>query len=149
MTLNIILAVLLIMAAFAFYRSHQSLISERRSNREYCEQLAQEIAITKARTNAIRKALETTGGIGKRIAECREIAETLQLHAPAVFNKEPGLIYWIEATDQFLVELHAAAGSDQNHERVAKSRSGAIYHQVHAETGLPLPPGELAFLSRA
>lgn len=149
MTLNIIFAVLLAMATFALYRSYQRRESERSSHREYCDQLAQEISHHTVRTNAIRKALEATGGIGKRIAECREIAETLQQHAPAVFKKEPGLIYWIEATDQFLVELHAAAGSDPEHERVAKSRSGAIYHQVHAETGLPLPPGELAYLSRA
>jgi len=149
MTLNIILAALLAIAIFALYRSHQRRESEHSTHREYCDQLAQEINHHKARTSAILEALKTTGGIGKRIAECREIAETLQLHAPAVFKKEPGLIYWIEATDQFLVDLHAAAGNDPEQGRVAKSRSGAIYHQVHAETGLPLPPGELVHLSRA
>lgn len=147
MTSNIILFVLLLLTAFALYRSYARREGERGAHREYCEQLLQEIEHYKARTSAIQNALETTGGIGKRIAECREIAAALQQHAPEVFKNEPGLIYWIEATDQFLVELHAATGSNPAQERMANSRSGQVYNHVRTAAGLSFRPGSLAHAS--
>ena len=45
------------------------------------------------------------GGVLYRIHECRETTESILKHAPEVFRKEPGLVHWLSATDQFLTEL--------------------------------------------
>ncbi|MCP1515550.1 hypothetical protein [Pseudomonas rhodesiae] len=45
------------------------------------------------------------GGVLYRIHECRETTEAILKHAPEVFRKEPGLVHWLSATDQFLTEL--------------------------------------------
>jgi len=87
----------------------------------------------------------SVGGVGKRISECREITEALSNHAPTVFKAEPVLIYWLEATDQFLVELYEINrernGPVQDH--CATARSALVYQAVHDSTGLPLPPGRI------
>lgn len=45
------------------------------------------------------------GGVLYRVHECRETTEAILKHAPEVFRKEPGLVHWLSATDQFLTEL--------------------------------------------
>ncbi len=88
--------------------------------------------------DAIYDTLETSnGGVGKRIAECREIAEAIFTQAPATFEQETGLIHWIQATDRFLVELDQLAPQNPIRAHVANSRSAEIYQRIHRAIGTP------------
>jgi len=102
-------------------------------------ELAQENEALRSKLFAYQDTLIcTTGGVGKRISECREITEALSKHAPDVFKAEPGLIYWLGATDQFLVELNDSLG-DPLQDRLAAIRSQAIYLAIHEHNDIPLP----------
>lgn len=76
-----------------------------------------------------------TGGVGKRISECREITEALFTHVPDVFEQEKGLIYWLHATDQFFTALDATMLPNDVREHCANSYSAEIYSQVYRAIG--------------
>ena len=70
------------------------------------------------------------GGVGKRIAECRDITESIFAKRPELFDEVPGLIYWLQATDSFLVHLHSCGVVSETQDRIARSRSSDIYELV-------------------
>jgi hypothetical protein len=71
-----------------------------------------------------------------------EITETIQVHRPDLFQKEFGLVCWLEACDQFLCRLRDVvmpAGVDARQEEARKrfartGRTDAIYEAVRAAT---------------
>jgi hypothetical protein len=71
-----------------------------------------------------------------------EITETIQVHRPDLFQKEFGLVCWLEACDQFLCRLRDVvmpAGVDAWQEEARKrfartGRTDAIYEAVRAAT---------------
>ena len=77
----------------------------------------------------------SNGGAGKRLAECRETTEAIFTHCPALFEQEPGLIHWLQATDRFLVELDSKMPEDSIRAHVVNSRSDEIYSRVHRAIG--------------
>lgn len=77
----------------------------------------------------------SNGGIGKRLAECREITEAIFTNSPALFEQEPGLIHWLQATDRFLVELESKMPEDPTRAHIVNSRSAEIYERVHRAIG--------------
>lgn len=52
-----------------------------------------------------------TGGLVKRIDENRELLELMQKEAPEFVSSHPWLIGWIEANDQFFVQLNGILGT--------------------------------------
>lgn len=108
------------------------------------------------RLDALEKVLGThTGGVGQRIADCREVAETFLLHAPAAFHHETGLVYRLDALDAFLVSLHEiyqsqgsspaglAEPADPRQAVLATSRKADIYFRISREAGLLKMPDSL------
>lgn len=80
----------------------------------------------------------TTGGIGARISEAREIAEAIFDQASSVFRREPGLLAWLEANDRFLVELMTAAKiQDPFQQQGANRRTSKIYRRIRRVITLP------------
>lgn len=114
------------------------LLASRRSSYEYARLQGEELHACKNELAAIRAVLDgTTGGVGKRIIECRETVDAIFTHAPGAYTKAPSLIYWLEATDQFLVELQRVAHLDPVQDRIASPRSPEVYERVHDVIGLP------------
>lgn len=96
------------------------------------------VALNLAKQNlaAIHHVLErSAGGVGKRIAECREIAEAMFTYAPAIYEQRHGLVHLLQATDQFLVELDQLAPPCPTRAKVANSYSSEIYKQIHRAVG--------------
>lgn len=77
----------------------------------------------------------SNGGVGKRLAECREITEAIFTHSPALFEQEAGLIHWLQATDRYLVELVSKMPEDPTRAHIVNSRSAEIYERVHRAIG--------------
>ena len=48
------------------------------------------------------------GGVHKRIDENRELLELLRKEAPEVIAKNPWIVEWVQANDDFFTELEAA-----------------------------------------
>lgn len=70
------------------------------------EQLHKTIGAQQNVLTRIREAVESTaGGIGKRVWENIEIAESINSLSPELFKQCPSLIYDLHATDQFLNAL--------------------------------------------
>lgn len=125
-----IISVLIITLAIVSY-AYKKARYDARSNWNYAVEMSREKHEMRDMVIAYQKVLSgTTGGVGKRINECREITESVFKGAPTIFQDEPGLIYWLEATDQFLSELHQLNDDSlQNH--VANGRGREIYTTVH------------------
>lgn len=128
---------------FAYWRSERSL---RRANSrlDFMTEAGAHVAERSTELAQYRRILmSSAGGVGKRISECREITEAIQRYAPELFTMEEGLIYWLEATDQFLCNLYEVYREEPDpvQDHCATARSAAIYQSVHEQTGLPLPPG--------
>ena len=71
----------------------------------------------------------TAGGIGKRVADTREIALAIQQHAPQLYKDVEGLAYSLSASDEFLVKLLSLYGeSDQDASQI-QARLGMTYPQ--------------------
>lgn len=126
---------------YAYWRANRAMLSAQyRLARALEESTAQADAIGSYRQVLLKQA----GGLGKRISECREITSELLHHNPELFSKEQGLVYWLDATDQFLCALHAVycrhEGADPVMEHCASARSDTIYQRVYDATGLPPPP---------
>lgn len=69
--------------------------------------------------NAIQSALQdTSGGVHKRIDEIREVAEAILKHQPDLYQRVPGLLFWLRAEDEFLCAVRDQAfpaGCDSYH----------------------------------
>lgn len=87
----------------------------------------------------------SVGGISKRLSESTEIVETLDRLAPELFKKDDGLIYWLHANDQFLVQLAEAAteGIDRSHgtsiHQQKKRGRDSVFLRVYENAGLRPP----------
>ena len=125
----------LLLAGAAFYggwRVTRRLRANVLSNRSLTLQLKHELADAQAFRASLEAVLKNnTGGVGKRISETRQIAEAVFAHNPAIFAAAPGLIHWLKATDEFLVELMRSSHTDDEYQRhVAGSQSAAIYQHI-------------------
>lgn len=63
------------------------------------------------------------GGIHKRIAEIREIAECIRVRHPKLLEDELGLRHWLSASDDFLCSLRDVAwpeGSSEFHDELRR-----------------------------
>lgn len=139
-TLTTLAAVLLFGAvAYIAWRAMSGLLSRAQYAEESARQLARKLAEAKAQQQAQLDVIERhAGGIGKRISETREIAEAVFANNPAIFAAAPGLIYWLKASDDFLVELMRVSHSDTEFQRhAAEARTAAIYQQVIEAIHLP------------
>jgi len=109
-------------------------LQERKAHRaasDWAVANCEALACAKEYMHALHSVLERkTGGVGKRISECREIAETLFAVAPAVYEEEPSLIHCLQATDEFLVEVDRLLPADDIRAHAANSRSPEIYKQI-------------------
>lgn len=135
-----LLVLALVGMTYAYWRSKRSL---RQAN-NHLDLLAEGNALDAViRYQRIMKS--SAGGVGKRLSECREITESILRHSPELFTKEDGLLYWLEATDQFLSELYEVYREDPDpvQDHCAAARSTAVYQAAHDKTGLPLPPGRV------
>lgn len=138
------LFVALLGMAYAYWLSSQSLHHAKKQLDLISGVNATSVAHYATTLGYYRHILNSSGGgIGKRISECREIAETVIRHAPELFKTEPSLIYWLEATDQVLVALFEIDREwyDPHQERCAASKSALIYQDIHDKSGLPPPRG--------
>lgn len=99
----------LLMAALAFSMAFNLRLLRPSRMAPYTQRIEQLIETISAQQNAltsIRKAVESTaGGIGKRVWENIEIAESINSLSPELFKQCPSLIYDLHATDQFLNAL--------------------------------------------
>lgn len=93
----------------------------------------------RTKNHELYKCMESyTGGVIKRIDEIREITEAIYKHSPETFKKEPGLICWLSASDQFLtklVDIYAPPGSNPYFDSkraifFANGRNGQIYSKI-------------------
>lgn len=96
-------------------------------------------------SGVVRVLNASVGGISKRLSESTEIVETINHLAPELFRKDNGLIYWLHANDQFLVQLaeSAAEGIDRSHRRSIdqQKRRGrdSAFLRVYENAGLRPP----------
>lgn len=148
-TIAVILLLALLGMMYAFWLTGQSLRQAKKRLDSFAgidPFTAAHHADSANRLSEYRRILNSSGGgIGKRISECREIAEAVSKRAPELFKTEPGLIYWLEATDQVLLALFEIDREwyGPNQERCATSRSALIYQDIHDKSGSPLPHGRV------
>lgn len=80
------------------------------------------------------------GGVGRRILECRQIATTIKLHAPVLFEIDKNLLHNLALMDEFLVDLHqryqATVDGDAHQMRIAGAMGAEIYMEIHRDSGM-------------
>ncbi|XHS78140.1 hypothetical protein ACFJGW_20820 [Burkholderiaceae bacterium UC74_6] len=84
------------------------------------------------------------GGVGKRLADTREIAELIHRHAPGLLKEAEGLAHLLHGNDDFLVRLlDAYVASDQDtggmQSRAAARKPAGVYADVFETAGVPAP----------
>ncbi len=98
-----------LMGALAFSMAFNLRLLRSSRVAPYLRRIAQISETVRAQQNAlthIREAIESTaGGIGKRVWENIEIAESINSRSPELFQQCPSLVYDLHATDQFLNAL--------------------------------------------
>ncbi|RPV83067.1 hypothetical protein [Pseudomonas aeruginosa] len=138
--LSIALAVAVLTAGFFAY-AYRLERDSHHTAREWARAESTGHLIFKTALESLYQTLErSNGGAGKRLAECRETAEAIFTHCPALFEQEPGLIHWLQATDRFLVELESKMPEDSIRAHVVNSRSDEIYSRVHRAIGSEAAP---------
>lgn len=85
------------------------------------------------------------GGVGKRLADAREVAELIHRHAPGLLKEANGLAHLLHGNDDFLSRLldaYVAADQDSGgmQLRAAVRKPAGIYADVFEAAGVP-PPG--------
>jgi hypothetical protein len=84
------------------------------------------------------------GGVGKQLADTREVAELIHRHAPALLRESNGLAQLLHGHDEFLSQLlDAYVAADQDgggaQARAAARKPAGIYADVFEAAGLPAP----------
>lgn len=93
--------------AYRQHRMYDRLLYKTNARLRGAEQEREELA---RRLGAVARVLNcSVGGIGKRLSENVETAETVQRHAAQLFTQSKGLVYRLHANEQFLVDLYWAA----------------------------------------
>lgn len=122
--------------AAAFYAAYRHQKKAHHAAREWANANGVALNLAKQQLGTIHHVLErSAGGVGKRIAENREIAEALFTYAPAIYEERHGLVYLLQATDQFLVELFQLTPPCPTRTKIASSYSSEIYNQIHRAVG--------------
>lgn len=71
------------------------------------------------------------GGVGRRIQECRQVAKTIQQHAPVLFEVDKDLLHNLALMDEFLVDLHLryqkVVDGDEHQMRIANAVEAEVY----------------------
>lgn len=120
------------------YLYHQAVTKALSQKDGEIDRLRRALSCHAAEVAAYRTVLASNaGGVGKRISECREIAEAIQRHSPDLYEREHGMVFWLSAMDEFLVALHSAydpgGEGDLGQARLATSRDADIYRLVQSE----------------
>ena len=97
-----------------------------------------------ARMSAYEQLLRgQSGGVGKQLADTREVAELIHRQAPALLRESNGLAQLLHGHDEFLGQLldaYLAADQDGGAQARAAARQPAgIYADVFEAAGLPAP----------
>lgn len=128
------------------YRVIQHTEDSRKYEKQRQEEIDAEFSDTRRYVSGITRTLnQYTGGISKRICESEQILKTLQRLDPDLFLKEDGLLYWLHANDQFLMQLAsvAAEGIDRDHRRLIHEEiqfgRETTFLQAYEKSGLPPP----------
>ncbi|MFG6458946.1 hypothetical protein [Roseateles sp. BYS96W] len=84
------------------------------------------------------------GGVGKRLADTREVAELIQRHAPGLLKEADGLAHLLHGNDEFLSQLlnvYVAADQDAANAqlRAAARRPAGVYADVFEAAGVAAP----------
>ena len=84
------------------------------------------------------------GGVGKRVADTREVAELIHRHAPGLLKEADGLAHLLHGNDDFLnrlLDAYVAADQDTGgmQLRAAVSKPAGIYTDVFETAGVPAP----------
>jgi len=84
------------------------------------------------------------GGVGKRLADTREIAELIHRHAPGLLKEAEGLAHLLHGNDDFLSRLldaYVAADQDTGgmQVRAAARKPAGVYADVFEAAGVPAP----------
>lgn len=85
------------------------------------------------------------GGVGKHLADTREVAELIHRHAPGLLKEANGLAHLLHGNDDFLnrlLDAYVAADQDASgtQSRAAVRKPAGIYTDVFEAAGVP-PPG--------
>ncbi len=140
-----------LMGALAFSMAFNLRLLRSSRVAPYLRRIAQISETVRAQQNdlaRIRAAVESTaGGIGKRVWENIEIAESINSRSPELFQQCPSLVYDLHATAQFLNALCDAMADGLNHtqrELVERNRSEreALFIRIYDTFGLAPPPGK-------
>ncbi|MFG6413143.1 hypothetical protein ACG02S_04450 [Roseateles sp. DC23W] len=84
------------------------------------------------------------GGVGKQLADTREVAELIHRHAPGLLRESQGLAPLLQGHGEFLGQLldaYVAADQDTGgaQSRAAARKPGGIYADLFETAGLPAP----------
>ncbi len=84
------------------------------------------------------------GGVGKRVADTRELAELIHRHAPGLLKEVKGLAHLLHGNDDFLNKLldtYVAAEQDTGGAqlRAAASKPAGVYADVFEAAGVSAP----------
>lgn len=89
--------------------------------------------VERSRRKSIQQSLKShSGGVIQRIDEMRQTAETIEKFAPDLFFRQPALLSWLIASDEFLCHLRDRSGlSDDPEWRGApRPRNRGIYVRI-------------------
>lgn len=104
--LNLLLTLVLLACWVALRRAHQQAATAK----EHKAQLQGELCALRANHRALMRAtISVNGGIFKRIDEIREITLAIERHNPTLFDRVPGLLHWLRASDAYLSGLRDTA----------------------------------------
>ncbi len=80
------------------------------------------------------------GGVGRRILECRQVAQTIRQHAPVLFEIDKDLLHNLALMDEFLVDLHqryqTVVEGDAHQMRIANAATADIYLEIQRDSGM-------------
>lgn len=128
-----------------FYRAgNKRLSSELATSRSFMDEQRAHCAHYQNIVRQIYSVIElggTAGGLPKRLTEGRQIIAVIELQAPELLTENSGLVYWLHANEQFLLELANVARLNFEHpfHRAIKADSEAVFNRLYALCGLPAP----------
>ena len=138
------IALLLIVITILLYR-----INDYRSQKDFYKFILEERIAHWKKEEAVWQEMQemissATGGVCKRIDETREITEAICRHHFDLFKKESGLVFWLQANDEFLCQmrdlLHRVSDGrlvSKDRKPVHPARYDAIHKALDRETNLP------------
>jgi hypothetical protein len=138
--------VLCVLLSGICYLLGRRLVYNNKSDRAYRDALMEEKQSLQHFVSGIVQILDSSvGGLSKRLSESQEIVETISRLDPELFKRDKGLIYWLHANDQFLVQLAKAAvdGVDRDQQQSVHRQMQAdrddVFCRAYANSGLRPP----------